>query len=110
MTFQPINTFTDVILYELQESKDKFTTSKTFSQLWTACSNAAEHLPEKLDPSDKQTFAKKLIQTIIQLETDGMIIVTRNNGKQIVSAKFTKDGKEKMDHTVFTFQQRLGKR
>ena len=108
MTFKPIETFGDVILYELQQSKDNARPSKTFSQIWASLLNAEPNLPGHTDSIiDSKNFNKKLFLYLDQLENQGTIVITRNNAKQVVSVKLTKNGYIEVSSIIFTHQNRL---
>lgn len=104
MTQIKIESFREVILYELQRSGK---TLFEFSEIWRACEKSKVHSYNT--QKFAKPFARDMMGAIRQLSEDGLIAIhTKDGGDRIHRITLTKAGSGFLAGTIFTHQQMMG--
>jgi hypothetical protein len=100
----PINSFSEVILFEMQRNNKTYL---DFSEIWRICerSKVHKHNVRKF----AKPFVREMMQEIRTLAIAGMINThTKDGGERIYRITLTKSGIEFLECTIFTNQQMMG--
>jgi hypothetical protein len=101
MVTTEINSFREVILFEMQRSKK---TILTFSEIWNTCETTK--LPKERSSIN---FIRRMLCTIDMLDAEGIAIRHMAQGGQKIShIALTNAGAAILKNTIFTNQQAMG--